>query len=110
MFDIITEPQTIERRGDKMIVDVAVRGPLGMDQAMKLRARARALLAVGMVPTVVDTIGDVPMGRVSRLTEVRSVRRDVVDTASDLNFVNEEVPVLGKLLQTKIITIAVNRD
>jgi len=110
MFDIITEPQTVERRGDKMIVDVGVRGPLGMDQAMKLRARARALVTVGMVPTVVDTIGDVPMGRVSRLTEVRGVRREVMDTPSDVNFVGEEVPVLGKPLQTKIITVAVNRD
>lgn len=63
---------TVERmntRGGRTTVDVEVVGPnMTPDFTRELRARARALIAAGPMPTAVDTIGDVTMGELKRLT------------------------------------------
>lgn len=101
--DIIPQVQSLERRGDVVRVEVAVLGPVGVEAGMRNRARGRALMASGVLPTTYETVTDIPMGEINRLTKVKSSRKD-----SDIEF--DSVPVLGKLLQTRVYTIDVNRE
>lgn len=101
--DIISQVQSLERRPDVVVVEVAVTGPIKLEASMRQRARARALTAAGVLPVTFDTVTDVAMGDINRLTEVTSTR-----DGSDVKM--DSVPVLGKLLQTKVFTIEVNRQ
>lgn len=47
-------------------------GKVNINFAAQLRARARALVAAGVVDSTTDTAGDVLMGDINRLTRVRS--------------------------------------
>lgn len=105
--DIISETQTVEKRPDRLVIEVAVRGPLGLDQAMKTRARGRALLTSGVLPTTIDTVEDIAMGDIKRLTRISSISKG---TSDEIKFVGKEIPVLGKILETKVVTVVVNRD
>ena len=100
--DIISQVQSLKRRPDAVIVEVAVTGPVNLEASMAQRARARALIAAGILPTSVDTITDVAMGEIKRLTDVTGSR-----PGEDVKM---DIPVLGKLLQTKVFTIEVNRE
>lgn len=101
--DIISQIQSLERKGDAVEVDVAVTGPTKLETTMKQRARGRALAAAGVLPTTYSTIRDIPMGEIQRFTEV-------TDTKPGDDVTIDSVPVLGKLLQTKVFTVKVNRD
>lgn len=105
-LDIISEVQSMERRGNEMIVEVAVRGPVGLDQLKELRARGRAILASGAVPSFVDTVSDIPSGMVRRMTRVQSTN----ERPTNVEFAGQEIAVLEKLLTTEVITVAVRRD
>lgn len=100
--DIVAQVQTLKRKGDYVRVEVAVTGPVGLSSSMKQRARARALMAAGVLQTSYDTILDIPQGEINRFTRV-SGEREGDDVTIDA------VPILGKLLQTKVYTIQVNR-
>jgi len=100
--DIISQVQSLERRPDTVEVEVAVTGPVNLEASMAQRARARALIAAGILPTSIETVTDVAMGDIKRLTEV-------MDSRPGRN-VTMDVPILGKLLQTKVFTIHVNRE
>ena len=100
--DVISQVQSLERRPDKVIVEVAVMGPIKLESTMRQRARARALLASGVLKTTYETVTDIPMGEINRLTEVTATRR-----GGDVEF--DRVPVLDKLLQKKVFTVEVNR-
>lgn len=106
MLDIISETQSMERRGDKQIIEVAVRGPVGLDEVMQLRARARALLSSGVLSTTVDAVGSVATGDIQRLTDIRSIR----PATRDVQFSGDGVVSLGTLLETKIVTVEVLRE
>lgn len=101
-FDIVTQVQSLSRKGDVVVVKVAALGPVKLEQGMKTRARARALLAAGVLPASYDTVMDLPQGEINRLTKVTSER-----TGEDVEF--DSIPVLGKLLQKKVYTVEVSR-
>lgn len=101
--DIISQVQSLSRNPSYVEVKVAVTGPAKMETTMKQRARARALATAGVLPTTYSTIRDIPMGEIQRLTEVTNT-----EPGDDVSF--DSVPVLGKLLQSKVFTIKVNRD
>lgn len=88
---VISEVQSIKRRPDgSAIVTVHVTGVSDKtvekflagrstpSVAANIRARARALLAAGVLPSSVDTVTDVALGDVQRLTEVIS-EKDIGD-------------------------------
>lgn len=102
-MDVVSQVQSLERKGDKVVVEVAALGPVNLEDLTKQRARARALMVAGVLPTTFDTVKDIPMGEIQRLTEITGDR-----SGEDVTF--DSIPVLGKLLQKRIYTIEVNRD
>lgn len=104
--NIVSAVQSMEKRGDAMIVDVAVRSPINTPSLTKeLRAQARALLASGTLPTAKESISQLAMGEVERWTQVQSSR----PAEQDEGVFDDPVPVLGKLLETKIYKVKVIR-
>lgn len=71
--------QDLSRRGEDTVVTVKVtgvsRGSLrGIPSIIaSTRARARALVAAGTLPSGVETIKDITAGQIDRLTSVESV-------------------------------------
>lgn len=98
----MAQVQSLERKANVVVVEVAVLGPVKLESTMRQRARARALLASGVLRTTFETATDVPMGEVNRLTKVTDTR-----SGEDVEF--DSVPVLDKLLQKKVFTVEVNR-
>lgn len=82
MPDLISNIQSITRENedDNPIVEVEVIGPKIVPDGLKeLRARARSLVAIGAVATTTDTVVDVTVGEVDRLTKTIDgpIRTDV---------------------------------
>lgn len=102
-LDIVTQVQSLSRKGEYVEAEIAALGPIKLESGMRTRARGRALMAAGVLPTTYETIVDIPMGEINRLTEVKSER-----PGEDVEI--DAVPVLDKLLQTKVYTIHVNRE
>jgi len=79
----IATAESMEREGSDTIVTVRVSG-MGKvpgvgdvpNSVASIRARARALAAAGVIPSSLETIRDVSMGEIERLTEVVSVREE----------------------------------
>lgn len=80
---ILATVEGMEKRGGDMIVTVRVKGvsdTLGdipnqitiPSMAANLRARARALVAAGALPSGVETVRDLTTGDIERLTDVES--------------------------------------
>lgn len=100
--NIATQVQSLERNPNFVRVEVAALGPANLDQMMRQRAKARALLVAGLGEASYETIKDVAVGDIKRLTKI-------TDTASGDEVEFDRVPVLDGLLQRKIYTVRVNR-
>lgn len=95
MADILAQVQgmTTDPRGTEVQVEVA--GPRHVPRFFKeTRARARAIVAAGALPTGRDTVEDLTMGEINRLTTV------------DLDPVVEEA---GTLMESLLYNVIVNR-
>lgn len=94
--DITSQTQSVTKHPDGTEAQVMVVGPkLAPDFSKELRARARALLSVGVLPTAVDSIEDVPAGEIQRLTRI------------------EGAPIResrGKVMEGLLYSVIVNRD
>lgn len=100
--NIISQVQSLERKGDVIVAEVAVMGPVGLESTMRQRARGRALLASSILRTTYETVTDIPMGKINRLTQVADSRK-----GPEVEF--DRVPILDKLLQKRVFTVEVNR-
>lgn len=100
--NIIAQVQWLERKGDVVEVGMAATGPIKMEDLMEKRARGKALLVAGVLDASINTIKQIPKGETERLTEVKSVK-----PGEDVEI--DSVPILGKLLQTKVYVIEVQR-
>lgn len=68
-----TKVGVVEKEGGDRIAIVEVSGPKFIpNQTRELRARGRALLETGVVSSSANTVGEIAMGDVKRLTEVQS--------------------------------------
>ena len=75
-------------------VQVEVRGPrLAPNFTKELRARAHALKAAGVLPTARDSIEDITMGEIQRLTTVE-------------DFITES---RSRMTEARLYTVIVNR-
>lgn len=94
--EVVAQVQSMTTAPGGTEVQVEVIGPMGTPNFTRtLRARGRALLAAGAVPTAVDTIGDLAMGEIDRFTEERG--KPVRESR-------------GMATQATLHTIIVNRD
>lgn len=89
---VVSKVLSIDRRGDHTIVEVRVKGVrdktvrdlVGKDTPnifANLRARSKALIAAGVLPSSVQTVKDVAMGDIDRLTKVVSEQEEGDSTA-----------------------------
>lgn len=99
--DIISEVRGMSRKGDTVEVEVETLGPVGLEGLVRQRAKARALLSSGVIKAAGSTVGDLSAGDIERMTVVKSSREETDPVIDD-------IPVLGKLLQSRRYTIAVN--
>lgn len=73
-----SEVMSVDSTGDGKVVTVRVLGPrLAPDFVREYRARGRALLSVGPVPTGVERITDLAVGDLQRFTETISGPEEV---------------------------------
>lgn len=79
-------------------VDV-VKPAVGAPPVAELRARGRALMSTGVVPTTVDRVEDLTMGELERFTEVLESRK-----------VEERRRLGQKVAEVHRFKIRVNRD
>ena len=95
-MDIIAQTQGITSHPDGTEVQVEVAGPRAVPDTVKsVRARARALISSGVLPTTRDSVEDITMGEIKRFTRVEG--KPVRERA-------------GTLVEAKLFTVVVNRD
>lgn len=88
---IRSEVQSMEDIGDKMRVVVHVDTVEATpDEFQELRARATALTATGFASTVGDVVENVELGKVDRLTQIKSQKQ--INTEDQ--FVTKEFTVI----------------
>lgn len=94
--ELVAQVQSVTTDPGGTEVQVEVIGPsLTPNFTRSLRARARALMVAGAVPTTVDTVEDMTMGKVERFTRER---KDPVREGR------------GMITDATLHTIIVNRD
>jgi len=96
MPDLIATTKSLASHPEGTEVQVEVVGPKGTPNFTRsIRARARALVAAGAVPSIVDSVEDITMGQINRLTD------------------EEGKPIhenRGRVTEATLHTIIVNRD
>jgi len=76
MPDLIARPVGMSGVPEGTEVKVEVEGAKRLPEGIKsLRARARALVAAGAVPSIVDSVEDITMGQIQALTKVKGEPR-----------------------------------
>lgn len=97
MAEIVSETQSVTSHPDGTEVQVEVIGPRGTPEFTRsLRAKGRALIAAGVLPTTIESVKDVAVGDVQRLTKE-------IDTPP----LREQ---RGGLREATLHTIVVNRE
>lgn len=71
--DFTSEVVSVESSGEGKLVTVRIVGPkIAPDFTREMRARGRALVAVGLVPSTVERIEDLKVGTLKTFTETVS--------------------------------------
>lgn len=94
--NIFTRVRNLDTTADGAVVDVIVEGPRGTPEASRnIRARARALAAAGVAPSLSGALEDLTVGEIKALTTITRGPR-VVD--------------VGRLTKTTLHRVEVNRS
>lgn len=93
--EVVAQVQGLTSHPAGTEVQVEVRGPrLAPNFTKELRARAHALKGAGVLPTARDSIDDVTMGEIQRMTSVE-------------DFITEK---RSRFTEARLYTVIVNRD